>query len=259
VLTGPEPGLTRDAIRARIYSPCGKHLELVDTAGWVRRARLAGHDEAGGAVAAAALLEGRHVMHFVHIVALVVDAAAALKRKEGLTHAEAALAGEAAAEGRALLIVANKMDELPSAAARVEAASLVRRAAERAAPAAARVLAVSALTGDGADDVIPEALSAYEAWNTRLPTAGLNRWASARAAEFASFGGGRDLARVKYVSQVSVRPPTFAAFLRGADPLPEASRRHLANLLRRDFGFEGVPLRILAKRAKPRGTRVSAR
>jgi small GTP-binding protein len=72
-LTGPEPGLTRDAIKTLIDFE-GRAVELVDTAGWVRRARLAAHDDAGGAVAARTLEEGRSVLRFVHVVALVVDA-----------------------------------------------------------------------------------------------------------------------------------------------------------------------------------------
>jgi GTP-binding protein len=176
-----------------------------------------------------------------------------------MTHAEAALAAHAAAEGRAVVVVANKLDSLPPERAQ-RALDLVRAAAEGAVPEAGGlpVLGISAATGRGAGAVLPSALAAYDTWTRRVPTAGLNRWVEALAAQYAGGGGGGDLRRVKYLSQVKARPPTFVAFVSGVKELPEACRRLLANQLRQQFGFEGVPLRVTV-RHKQRPPRSRAR
>jgi GTP-binding protein len=175
-----------------------------------------------------------------------------------MTHQESALAAHAAAEGRALVIVANKLDALPLEQAQ-RALELVRRAAEAAVPDARGlpVLGVSALTGRGAGALLPAALAAYDTWNRRVPTSGVNRWLEGLAAQYA-VGGGSDLRRIKYVAQVKARPPTFVVFITGTAPLPDASRRFLANQLRERFGFAGVPLRITV-RNKTRPPRPKAR
>jgi small GTP-binding protein len=259
VLTGPEPGLTRDAIavRTRLGPEDGGGLvELVDTAGWVRRvARLptAADDDGAGpaaALAAAALGEAATVLRFVHVVLLVVDAERVVARGEGFTHAEATLAARAAAEGRALVLAANKLDALPPPAAQ-RALELLAEAGTRAAPdaGAPRVLGVSALRGDGVAALLPAAADAYARWRRRVPTAGLNRWVGGLTAGAATGGGpAAGLRRLKYVTQVKARPPSFVAWVSGTADFPEAARRHLANRLRADFGFEGVPLRLVVRR-----------
>jgi ribosome-associated GTPase EngA len=242
-LTGPEPGLTRDAISVKL-DHAGHEMELVDTAGWVRKARLAAHDDAGGAVAERTLKEGRTVLRFVHVVVLVVDAVRALELGEGLTHAEAALAAAAANEGRALIVVANKIDALSNTKA-TQALDLVKEAVVQAAPGlrGGAVLAASALTGHGTNALLPAALEAYEMWNRRIPTSKLNRWLDGVIAALPR-GGGSELGRVKYVSQVKARPPTFVVFVSGSTPFSDSSQRFLSNLIRKEFGMEGVPLRI---------------
>ena len=246
-LTGPEPGLTRDAITVQVQH-AGRAVELVDTAGWVRRAKLSSHDDVGGVVADRTLREGRTVLRFVHVVLLVVDAARALQLGEGLTHAESALAAAAAAEGRALIVVANKIDTLSELEAR-DALELVQSAVEQAAPGVrgGAVLAVSAVTGQGADFLLPAAIEAYEVWNRRVPTSHLNRWLDGVVSGLPR-GGGSELKRVKYISQVKARPPTFVVFISGATDFNDASERFLANLIRKGFSLDGVPLRVTVRR-----------
>ena len=242
-LTGPEPGLTRDAISVKIQH-AGHEMELVDTAGWVRRARLSAHDDAGGVVAERTLKEGRTVLRFVHVVVLVVDAVRALELGEGLTHAEAALAAAAANEGRALIVVANKIDALSNSKA-TQALELVQEAVVKAAPGlrGGAVIAASALTGHGTQSLLPAAVEAYEMWNRRIPTSKLNRWLDGVVAALPR-GGGSELTRIKYISQVKSRPPTFVVFVSGSSPFNDPSQRFLSNLIRTEFGLEGVPLRV---------------
>lgn len=242
-LTGPEPGLTRDAISVKV-DHAGHEMELVDTAGWVRRARLAAYDDVGGVVAERTLKEGRTVLRFVHVVVLVVDAVRALQLGEGLTHAEAALAAATAAEGRALIVIANKIDALSNTKA-TQTLESVKQAVVQAAPGlrGGHVLAASALTGHGTNALLPAALEAYDMWNRRIPTSRLNRWLC-EAITALPRGGGSELGRVKFISQVKSRPPTFVVFVSGSSSFSDASQRFLSNLIRKEFGLEGVPLRI---------------
>ena len=214
-LTGPEPGLTRDAITVHVTHN-EQQIELVDTAGWVRRARLSAHDDSGGVVSTRTLQEGRTVLRFVHIVVLVVDAARAAALGEGLTHAEATLAADVAREGRALIVLANKMDALPSEASRASALEMIQKAVEQCAPGVrgGAIIPVSALTGTGVDLVVPTAVETYAVWNSRVPTSKLNAWFKGVVSSL-SPGGGSEIKRVKYLSQVKARPPTFVAFVGG--------------------------------------------
>ncbi|KAL4438212.1 hypothetical protein ABPG77_010573 [Micractinium sp. CCAP 211/92] len=250
-LTGPEPGLTRDAIKERIVWE-GREVELVDTAGWIRRTRLAAYDESGGAVAEQTVAEARSVMQFVHVVAMLVDAQRALELKEGLTHREVTLANDVVAEGRLLLIVANKLDAL-APAQREQALALIRQTVEDSLPdvSGAPVIGMSALTGKGAEKLLPAALTMYEWWNQRIPTARLNRWVEQTAAQY-QVGGGKELNRISYISQVKARPPTFVVWVRGSAPLSVTATRFIAGQIRKQFGFSGVPLRIQVRQKQPR-------
>ncbi|KAL4448459.1 hypothetical protein ABPG75_005678 [Micractinium tetrahymenae] len=250
-LTGPEPGLTRDAIKERIFWE-GQEVELIDTAGWIRRTKLAAYDESGGAVAEQTVAEARSVMQFVHVVALLVDAQRALELKEGLTHREVTLANDVVAEGRLLLIVANKLDAL-APAQREQALALIRQTVEDSLPdvSGAPIIGMSALTGKGADKLLPAALKMYERWNQRVPTAKLNRWVEQTAAQY-QVGGGKELNRIAYISQVKARPPTFVVWVRGSAPLSVPSTRFVAAQIRKQFGFGGVPLRIQVRQKQPR-------
>ncbi|EFN56363.1 hypothetical protein CHLNCDRAFT_144853 [Chlorella variabilis] len=247
-LTGPEPGLTRDAIKERIEWE-GQEVELVDTAGWIRRTKLANYDESGGAVAQQTVAEARGVMQFVHAVALLVDAARCLELGQGLTHREITLASDVVAEGRLLLIVANKLDTL-TPAKRQHAMRLVREAVEDNLPdvSGVPIIGMSAMTGEGVGMLLPAAAAMYRRWNQRVPTSHLNRW---KAAEY-QVGGGQVLNRITYISQVKARPPTFVAWVSGSTALSAPSQRFVAAQIRKEFGFGGVPIRIAVRLKQPR-------
>lgn len=247
-LTGPEPGLTRDAISTKLLYNDTTEIELIDTAGWVKKTRLPAHDDSGGLVAMRTLEEARTVLRFVHVVVLVLDALRVAEREEGMTHAEASLASNVVAEGRSLVVVLNKMDALPSEHQRQSAMEMVHEAVEGAAPGTnAVVLGVSAVTGQGAGSILPAALSCYTTWNTRVSTARLNRWLEGLADSLAGGGGGAEVRRIKYVSQIKARPPTFVAFVSGAATFPDAAQRFLANRIRNEFQLQGVPLRVIVR------------
>lgn len=258
-ITGPERGLTRDSIGVRFdYEEKGQAnskvtVEITDTAGWVKRAsRLAAHDDVGGAVASIALAESHTVLQFVHVVVLVVDAVNVLDTRKGLSHSEAALAAKAVTEGRALVVLANKMDALGKDKDKETVELLVRKSLSEVVPEIGDcpIIAMSALTGSGAEALLPTILRVYRLWNLRLPTARLNRWLRDLSGSVALFGKGTAaVGGIKYLVQIKSRPPSFVAFLsrKREKNFQEASRRFLRRRIQQEFGLAQVPLRLEIK------------
>jgi GTP-binding protein len=236
MLTGPEPGLTRDAVSVVLDDDEGP-IELVDTAGLRRKARIEAPLEKlanGAAIGALKLAE---------VVVVVVDAT------EGLHDQDLQIAQLVEREGRACVIALNKWDAVAdrSAARRAVADRLETSLAQlRGVP----VVPLSALTGAGMDRLLPAVRRAHAVWNTRLPTAGLNRWfEGALARHPPPLVSGRRL-KLRYVTQAKARPPTFVVFGTRAERLPEDYRRYLVNGLREVFELPGTPIRL-----QLRGTR----
>jgi GTP-binding protein len=236
MLTGPEPGLTRDAVSVRLEDSEGP-IELVDTAGLRRKARIDAPLEklaVGAAIGALKLAE---------VVVLVVDAT------EGLHDQDLQIAQLIEREGRACVLALNKWDAVAdrSGARQAVADRLERSLAQlRGVP----VVTLSALTGAGMDRLLPAVRRVHAVWNTRVPTAGLNRWfEQALARHPPPLVSGRRL-KLRYVTQAKARPPTFVAFGTRAEKLPEDYQRYLVNSLRETFGLPGTPIRL-----QLRGTR----
>jgi GTP-binding protein len=236
MLTGPEPGLTRDAVPVRLEDPAGA-IELVDTPGLRRKSRIAAPLEklsAGAAITALKLAE---------VVMLVVDAI------EGLHDQDLQIAQLVEHEGRACVIALNKCDAVEDreTARRAVTARLESSLAQLRGVA---VVPLSALTGAGMHRLLPAVRQAHQVWNTRLPTAELNRWfEQALARHPPPLVSGRRL-KLRYITQPKARPPTFVAFGTRAERLPEDYQRYLVNSLRETFELPGTPIRL-----QLRGTR----
>ena len=112
------------------------------------------------------------------------------------------------------------------------------------------LVAVSARTGKGTDQLLQAAFDIREQWNRRVPTAGLNRWFDdAMAANPPPAPGGKRI-KLRYITQVGARPPRFVIFGTRLDELPESYRRYLVNGIRRELGFGAVPVRLMLRSAK---------
>ena len=232
-ITGAEPGLTRDSIAVH-WSWRGRPVELVDTAGLRRQAKaVAPLDRLSARDAARAM--GRAA-----VVLAVIDAAAPVGRQD------LAIAAQAIEEGRAVVALLNKWDLVRDRAA--ARAAVQERLDEAFAQAkGVPVVAGAALTGAGIDGLMPAVARAFDAWNRRVPTAALNRWlARAGGHHPPPLAAGRRL-KLRYVTQVKARPPTFALFVSRPAALSEGYRRYLVNSLRAEFGFPGTPLRLLPR------------
>ncbi len=236
VITGAEPGITRDSIAVE-WTHEGRPVRLVDTAGLRRRARVVEKLERLSAA------DSLRVIRSAEVVVVVLDAEAGLERQD-LT-----IARYVVEEGRGLVVAANKWDLVGDA--RATLAALSERLAEAMAQAkGVPVVTLSALDGRGVETLMPAVFEVFDCWNARVPTGKLNRWLE-RVVERhpPPMVAGRPL-RLRYMTQVKARPPTFAVFASKPAELPDSYRRYLANQLREAFGFAGVPIRLLARAGK---------
>jgi GTPase len=234
VLTGPEPGITRDAI-AIDWEWNGRAIRLVDTAGMRRRARIEERLER------LSVADTRRAVRFAGTVVLLIDAQQPLERQD-LT-----IANLVAEEGRALVLAVNKWDLVRD---RGPALARLREKLDESLPQlkGLPLVPVSGLTGAGLDKLMQAVFAADAVWNKRVPTPVLNRWLGAIQEHHPPpVSAGRRL-RLRYMTQANTRPPTFALFASKPGELPEAYRRYLVNALRQHFDLPGTPIRLMLRK-----------
>jgi GTP-binding protein len=236
VLTGPEAGITRDAI-AVDWIWHGRPMRLVDTAGLRRKPRVEGKLEQ------LSVGDALRSIRFAETVIVVTDALQPLERQD-LT-----IARLVENEGRALVLALNKWDAVG------EPGALLKHVHERVSVSLPQlqgvaVVPVSALTGFGLDALMKAVSAAGEVWNRRVATADLNRWlGTVQQRHPPPLVAGRRL-RLRYITQVNTRPPTFALFASKPGELPDSYRRYLVNALRREFNLPGTPIRMMLRKGK---------
>ncbi|HYG85165.1 MAG TPA: ribosome biogenesis GTPase Der [Azospirillum sp.] len=238
VLTGPEAGMTRDAISVD-WTWRDRTFRLVDTAGLRRRARV---DEK---VEKLAVADALRVVRMAQVVVLVVDADQILD-KQDLTIARMVLD-----EGRALVLAVNKWDAVEDRAMALRQVE-DKLEASLAQAKGVQVVTISALKRQKLDALLDAVLATYGVWNRRVPTAQLNRWLEGVLEHHPPpLVDGRRL-KIRYMTQVKTRPPTFALFVNKPLDLPESYQRYLVAGLRDVFDMPGVPVRLgLRKRKNP--------
>ena len=230
MITGPEPGLTRDAVATDVPW-AGRTLRLYDTAGLRRKARIT---ETAEKLAAGDALRA---IRFAEVVVLLIDA------ERPFEHQDLTIGDLVAEEGRALVIAVNKWDLVADKQKRLKELRATLAASLSQVPGVALV-PISALGETGLDKLLGAVLSAYEVWNRRVPTPGLNRWLQEAVARHAPPAPGGRPIRLRFVTQPSARPPTFVAFCSRPQDLPHSYVRYLTNSLRQTFGLPGVPIRF---------------
>ena len=241
-IVGPEAGLTRDSITAPWTIEGGtagtRQVLLHDTAGLRKKARVAG--EALEELSVASTLDA---IRFADCVIVLIDATQPFEKQD------LAIADLIAREGRAVVFAANKWDLLDNSQGAV---SELREKLDRLLPqvAGAELVGISARTGQGLDRLVPAVTAADKAWNSRVPTAALNRFLEGALMRHATPAISGRRVRIRYMTQVKSRPPTFALFGNQLDALPEAYGRYLTNGLRENFGLKGTPLRLVMRNTK---------
>jgi GTP-binding protein len=236
-LVGPEAGLTRDAITAP-WRAGMREVVLHDTAGLRKKARMAG--EVLEEMSVASTLEA---IRFADCVIVMVDVTAPFE-KQDLT-----IADLIAREGRAAVFVLNKWDLLPNKAGAI---LRMRQKLDESLPqiAGAPMIATSARTGEGIDRLEAAITEADRAWNSRVPTAKLNRFLEGALQRHATPAISGRRVRIRYMTQRKARPPSFTLFGNQLDALPEAYLRYLTNGLRETFDLKGTPLRFSVRNSK---------
>jgi GTP-binding protein len=238
LLTGPEPGITRDAIAVELNWR-GRQFRVHDTAGLRRRSRI------NEKLEKLSVADALNAIRFAEVVIVLIDAQAPFEEQD------IRIADLVEREGRAIVIAVNKWDLVTAEAG---AMSRLRTAVDRLLPQikGVGVAVLSAKTGQGLERLMQEVVEAHAVWNRRVPTAALNRFlAAATSANPPPALRGRRL-RLDYMTQPKSRPPTFVLFGSRTSTLPDAYRRYLVNGLRERFDLPGTPIRLtLRTKANP--------
>ncbi len=242
LLTGPEAGITRDSIAVDWQWTDPKtgemrDIRLIDTAGMRKKRNVTEKLEK------LSVADARRAVDFAEVVVLLLDAT------QGLEHQDLKIASLVLEEGRALMIAINKWDVAEDASKLfngIRAALDDGLAQVRGLP----LLAVSAKTGKGLDQMLGAAFELRETWSRRVPTAALNRWFDdALEANPPPAPGGKRI-KLRYITQVGTRPPRFVIFGTRLDALPTSYERYLVNGIRAKLGFDAVPVRVTLKSPK---------
>ncbi|WP_299329259.1 ribosome biogenesis GTPase Der [Parasphingopyxis sp.] len=236
LITGPEAGITRDSI-AVPWEWQGRPVELIDTAGMRKRARVKDKLEK------LSVADGLRAVDFAEVVVLLLDAT------KGLELQDLKIADHVISEGRAIIVAINKWDvaeDRKGLFEGIETALGEGLAQVRGVP----LVSISAVTGKGIDHLIETAFATREAWSRRVPTGELNRWfRDAIERNPPPAPKGRRI-KLRYMTQARTRPPSFVLFGTRVDHLPKSYERYLLNGIRNELGFGAVPVRLTVRAPK---------
>ncbi|MEZ5913047.1 MAG: ribosome biogenesis GTPase Der [Paracoccaceae bacterium] len=230
LLTGPEAGITRDAISVSADF-MGTPVRIFDTAGMRKKAKVQEKLEK------LSVSDGLRAVRFAEVVVVLLDVEIPFEQQD------LRIADFAESEGRAVVVAVNKWDLEDDKSAKLKA---LREMFERLLPQlrGAPMVTVSARTGKGLDRLHGAILKAYDVWNRRVTTAKLNQWLGAMTeAHPPPAPGGRRI-KLRYMTQVKTRPPAFVVKCTHADKIPESYTRYLVNGLRDAFDMPGTPIRL---------------
>ncbi|WP_323784719.1 ribosome biogenesis GTPase Der [Thalassovita sp.] len=230
LLTGPEAGITRDAISLTIDWG-GLPVRIWDTAGMRKRAKV--QDK----VEKLSVSDGLRAVKFAEVVILLLDAEIPFEQQD------LRIADLAEREGRAVVVAVNKWDIEEH---KQEKLREMREAFERLLPQlrGAPLVTVSAKTGRGLDRLQAAVEKAYDVWNRRVSTAKLNRWLIAMLEQHPPPAPGGRRIKLRYMTQAKTRPPGFVVMCSQPDKIPSSYSRYLVNGLREDFDMPGTPIRL---------------
>ena len=250
LITGPEAGITRDSIaiewRWRAADGAERPVRLIDTAGMRKKAKVEDKLEK------LSVADARRAIDFAEVVVLLLDST------RGLEAQDLRIASDVIEEGRALIVAISKWDVAEDASALFNG---IRAALEEGLAQARGVplLTVSGHTGKGIDQLLAAAFELREAWSRRVSTGQLNRWFEEAVERNPPPAPGGKRIKLRYITQVAARPPSFVVFGNRTDQLPESYRRYLVNGLRKDLGFGAVPVRLAVRGGRNPYDRASPR
>jgi GTP-binding protein len=236
MITGPEAGITRDSISLD-WQWQDRPVRLVDTAGLRKRAKVEDKLEKLSA------FDTKRAIDHAEVVVLLLDAT------RGLESQDLRIADQVLEEGRALVIALNKWDVAEHASSLFNG---VKAALEEGLSQLKGVplLTVSGKTGKGIDQLLGAAFEVRENWSRRVTTGELNRWFERAVEQNPPPAPGGKRIKLRYITQVKSRPPSFVVFGTRVDQLPTSYQRYLLNSMRRELDLGPVPLRLSMRAPK---------
>ncbi|WP_299748262.1 ribosome biogenesis GTPase Der [uncultured Tateyamaria sp.] len=233
LLTGPEAGITRDAISLRTDWD-GTPMRIFDTAGMRKRAKVQEKLEK------LSVSDGLRAVKFAEVVVVLLDAAIPFEQQD------LRIADLAEREGRAVVVAINKWDIEDDKQAKLKE---LKESFERLLPQlkGAPLVTVSAKTGRGLDRLHGAIMRAHDVWNRRVPTAALNRWLTGMLEQHPPPAPQGKRIKLRYMTQAKTRPPGFVVMCSHPDKVPESYNRYLVNGLRLDFDMPGTPIRLFMR------------
>src|SRR3954454_12920603 len=236
LLTGPEAGITRDAIAVDLEWH-GRRFRIHDTAGLRRKSRIEEKLEK------LSVADALNAIRFAEVVIVLMDAQTPFDSQD------LRIADLVEREGRALVIGMNKWDLVEN---RGGAIQKLREDADHWLPQVhgVPIVALSGLTGAGLDRLMQAVVDSHAVWNRRVSTSALNRWLpEIVAAHPPPAVSGRRI-RLDYITEAKSRPPSFVLFTSRSEAVPDAYRRYLVNALRESFDLPGTPIRLTLREKK---------
>ncbi|MCD9147618.1 ribosome biogenesis GTPase Der [Pseudophaeobacter flagellatus] len=230
LLTGPEAGITRDAISLQI-DWAGTPMRIFDTAGMRKKAKVQEKLEK------LSVSDGLRAVKFAEVVVILLDAEIPFEQQD------LRIADLAEREGRAVVVAVNKWDVEGN---KQEKLAALKESFTRLLPQlrGAPLVTVSAKTGKGLDRLHAAVMRAHDVWNRRIPTAALNRWLTGMLEQHPPPAPQGKRIKLRYMTQAKTRPPGFVVMCSHPDKIPASYTRYLVNGLRQDFDMPGTPIRL---------------
>jgi len=230
LLTGPEAGITRDAI-SLTFDWGDTPVRMFDTAGMRKRAKIQDKLEK------LSVSDGLRAVKFAEVVVVLLDVEIPFEQQD------LRIADLAEREGRAVIVAVNKWDIEDDKQDKLKE---LKEEFTRLLPQlrGAPLITVSAKTGRGMDRLREAILFAHKVWNSRVPTSPLNEWLKDMVSSHPPPAPQGRRIKLKFITQAKTRPPGFVVKCSYPDKLPESYKRYLINGLRDDFDMPGTPIRL---------------
>ena len=235
-ITSPIAGTTRDTVQVQWHYK-DRSFRLVDTAGLRKKSKIIDRLEKMSAT------ETQRAIRLAQVVILVLDAS------QTLDHQDQAIAEHVINEGRALVIALNKWDQVENPD---EYRKEMREKFDHAIAQVKNVPLVtcSALTGRSVSKVLDAVIDIFAVWAGRASTSRLNRWLERMESHYQPPMASGRANRLRYMTQIKTKPPTFALWVSRPDDLPDSYQRYLINGLREEFDLPGIPIRLSLRKSK---------
>jgi GTP-binding protein len=236
MLTGPEAGITRDAISVD-WDYKGRAFRLIDTAGMRKKAKVQERLEV------MSVADTIRAIRFADVCVVVMDQSEAFEKQD------LAIADLVIHEGRAIVFALAKWDQVEDPSSHmVEMRARLNESLPQARGAA--LVKLSAIAGRGLDALMEAVLTAYEDWNARVKTGDLNKWLAYMLERHPPPAVKGRRIKPRYMTQIKARPPTFVLMCSRASELPESYKRYLVNGIREAFNLPAAPIRLIVRQNK---------